>query len=70
MITQRVLDQCIHHPRAASGKYVTVSVAVASLMPTVKLQPDVLLRGAERALQRARELQSGRIVLAGGKDFS
>jgi two-component system, cell cycle response regulator len=70
MITQRVLDQCIHHPRAGSGKYVTVSVAVASLMPTVKLQPDVLLRGAERALQRARELQSGRIVLAGGKDFS
>ena len=70
MITQRVLDQCIHHPRAAAGKFVTVSVAVASLMPTVKLQPEMLLRGAERALQRARTMQSGRIVLAAGKDFS
>ena len=69
MITQRVLDQCIHHPRGAAGKYVTVSVAVASLMPTVKLQPEALLRGAERALQRARALQAGRIVLAAGKDL-
>jgi len=70
MISQRVIDQCIHHPRGAAGKYVTVSVAVASLMPTVKLQPEALLRGAERALQRARELQAGRIVLAAGKDFA
>jgi two-component system, cell cycle response regulator len=70
MITQRVLDQCIHYPRAGAGKYVTVSVAVASLMPTVKLQPEILLSAAERALQRARALQAGRIVLAAGKDFS
>jgi two-component system cell cycle response regulator len=70
MITQRVIDQCIHHPRGSAGKYVTVSVAVASLMPTVKLQPEALLRGAERALQRARELQAGRIVMAAGADFS
>jgi two-component system, cell cycle response regulator len=70
MITQRVLDQCIHHPRAGAGKYVSVSVAVASLMPTVKLQPEDLLRGAERALERARALQQGRIILASGKDFS
>ncbi len=69
MITQRVLDQSIHHPRGAAGKYVTVSVAVASLMPTVKLQPEALLRGAERALLRARALQAGRIVMAAGKDF-
>ena len=70
LIAQRVLDQCIHHPRAGAGKYVSVSVAVASLMPTVKLQPESLLRGAERALDRARELKAGRIVLAAGTDFS
>jgi two-component system cell cycle response regulator len=69
MITQRVIDQSIHHPRGAAGKYVTVSVAVASLMPTVRLQPEALLRGADRALQRARALQAGRIVMAAGKDF-
>ena len=69
MISQRVLDQCIHYPRGAAGKYVTVSVAVASLMPTVKLQPEALLLGADGALQRARALQAGRIVLAAGNDF-
>ncbi len=70
MITQRVLEQGIHHPRGAAGKFVTVSVAVASLMPTLKLQPEALLRGADRALQRARALQVGRVVLAAGTDFS
>lgn len=69
-ISQRVLEQGIHHPRGPAGKYVTVSVAVASLMPAIKLQPETLLRGAERALQRARELQGGRVVLAAGKDFA
>ena len=69
MITQKVFDQCIHYPRGAAGKYVTVSVAVASLMPTVKLAPEQLLLGAERALQRARALAAGRIVLAAGSDF-
>jgi PleD family two-component response regulator len=69
MIAQRVLDQRIHHPRAAPEKYVTVSACVATLKPAGKLQPENLLRGAERALQRARAGQSGRIVVAGAKDF-
>jgi hypothetical protein len=43
---------------------------VASLIPTAKLQPEALLRGAERARERARALSAGRIVLAAGKDFS
>jgi diguanylate cyclase (GGDEF)-like protein len=70
MITQRVLGQRIHHPRATPGKYVAISACVATLQPTVKLQPDNLLRAAERALQRARADQSGRIVTAGAKDFA
>ena len=70
MIRQRVLDQRIHHPRSLPGKYVTISVCVATLTPTGKLEPEHLLRGAERALQRARADPTGRIVLAGGKDFA
>ena len=70
MITQRVLAQRIHHPRAEPGKFVAISACVATLQPTAKLQPDNLLRGAERALQRARADHSGRIVTAGAKDFS
>lgn len=69
-ITQRVLGQGIHHPRAAPGKYVAISACVATLQPTAKLQPEDLLRGAERALQRARADRSGRIVTAGAKDFA
>jgi PleD family two-component response regulator len=65
-----VLGQRIHHPRATPGKYVAISACVATLQPTVKLQPDNLLRAAERALQRARADQSGRIVTAGAKDFA
>jgi diguanylate cyclase (GGDEF)-like protein/PAS domain S-box-containing protein len=70
MITQRVLGQRIHHPRAAPGKFVAISACVATLVPTAKLQPENLLRGAERALQRARADPSGRIVTAGAKDFA
>ncbi|MDE2219499.1 MAG: diguanylate cyclase [Gammaproteobacteria bacterium] len=70
MITQRVLGQRIHHPRCAPGKYVAMSACVATLLPSAKLQPENLLRGAERALQRARADRSGRIVRAGAKDFT
>ena len=70
MITQRVLAQHIHHPRATPGIYVAVSACVATLEPTAKLQPENLLRGAERALQRAQADKLGRIVKAGGKDFA
>jgi two-component system cell cycle response regulator len=70
MIAQRVLDQCIHYPRPPAGKYVTVSVGVASLMPTPRQQPEALLRGAQRALERAQDGAGGRVVLAGTKDFA
>ena len=69
MITQRVLEQRIHHPRAAPGKYVAVSGCVATLKPAPRLQPENLLQGAERALLRARADPAGRIATAGGKDF-
>jgi len=47
----------------------TVSAGIASLMPTVRQQPESLLRGAERALERAGSGHGGRVALAGAKDF-
>jgi len=70
MIAQRVLDQRIHNPRAAPEKYVTISASIATLKPGARLQPENLLRGAERALSRARRGQSGHVVVAGSKDFA
>jgi diguanylate cyclase (GGDEF)-like protein/PAS domain S-box-containing protein len=68
-IVQRVLEQRIHHPRAAPEKYVTVSVAVAMIMPGPKQQPEALLQAATRALARSRVKSEGAVVLATEKDF-
>jgi diguanylate cyclase (GGDEF)-like protein/PAS domain S-box-containing protein len=68
-IVQRVLEQRIHHPRAAPEKYVTISVAVAMIMPGPKLQPEALLQAASRALARCRVKSEGAVVFATEKDF-
>ena len=70
MIAQRVLDQRIHNPRAGAEKYVTISACIATVKPGGRMQPENLLRAAERALQRARSGRDGHIVVAGAKDFS
>jgi len=69
-IVQRVLEQRIHHPRAAPEKYVTISVAVAMIMPGPKQQPEALLQAATRALARSRVKSEGAVVLATEKDFA
>ena len=69
-IVQRVLEQRIHHPRAAPEKYVTISVAVAMIMPGPRMQPEALLLAATRALARSRVKSEGAVVLATEKDFA
>jgi diguanylate cyclase (GGDEF)-like protein/PAS domain S-box-containing protein len=69
-IVQRVLEQRIHHPRAAPEKYLTISVAVAMIMPGPELQPEALLQAASRALTRCRVKSEGAVVLATDKDFA
>ncbi|CAN1209986.1 hypothetical protein TUMEXPCC7403_07300 [Tumidithrix helvetica PCC 7403] len=56
--------QIVHEPSPVS-KYVTLSFGVASIMPVVKAEPTVLVRFADHALFRAKELGRDRIYCIG-----
>ena len=63
-VAQRVLDQCIHHPRSTRQKFVTVNAAAASLNPVADKSCDVLIQAGMRALARAKEDREGRVAVA------
>jgi two-component system cell cycle response regulator len=63
-VAQKVVDQRIHHPRSTRQKFVTVSVAAASLNPTADKTCEVLIGACMRALQRARDDREGRVAIA------
>lgn len=63
-VAQKVVDQHIHHPRSTRQKFVTVSVAAASLNPSADKTCDVLLQACMRALQRAKDDREGRVAIA------
>ena len=63
-VAQKVVDQHIHHPRATRQKFVTVSVAAASLKPSADKTCDVLVQACMRALQRAKDDREGRVAIA------
>ncbi len=55
-IRQGLLDLQIHHENSAASKFVTLSMGVTCLVPTVDSHPAVLLTAADYALYRAKEL--------------
>jgi diguanylate cyclase (GGDEF)-like protein/PAS domain S-box-containing protein len=63
-VAQKVLDQHIHHPRSTRQKFVTVSVAAASLNPMADKPCDVLIQATMKALKRAKEDREGRVAIA------
>ena len=63
-VAQKVVDQRIHHPRSTRQKFVTVSVAAASLNPTADKSCDVLIQASMKALQRAKDDREGRVAIA------
>ena len=63
-VAQRVLNQHIHHPRSTRQKFVTVSVAAASLNPLPDRSCDTLIQAAMKALRRAKEDREGRVAIA------
>lgn len=69
-VVQRVLEQHIHHPRAAPSRFVSARAAVVSLNPDRGREPVMLLHVGQRALRRARAERNGRVVVAGEADFS
>jgi diguanylate cyclase (GGDEF)-like protein/PAS domain S-box-containing protein len=69
VVSQRVRDLLIHHPRAGAGRYLTISAGVASLVPQRGMPLDGLLNGCRAALKRAKATGKNSIVTAEERDF-
>jgi diguanylate cyclase (GGDEF)-like protein/PAS domain S-box-containing protein len=69
VVAQRVRDLLMHHPRAGSGRFVTLSAGVASLVPPRELSLDSLLKACRASLKRAKVLGKNSISTAEATDF-
>ena len=69
VVAQRVRDLMMHHPRAGSGRFVTLSAGVASLVPPRELSLDSLLKACRASLKRAKTLGKNSISTAESADF-
>ena len=69
VVSQRVRDLLIHHPRAGAGRYLTISAGVASLVPQRGMPLEGLLNGCRAALKRAKATGKNSIVTAEERDF-
>ncbi|HVW69415.1 MAG TPA: diguanylate cyclase [Steroidobacteraceae bacterium] len=69
VVAQRVRDLLMHHPRAGSGRFVTLSAGVASLVPPRELSLETLLKACQASLKRAKSLGKNSISTAEAGDF-
>jgi len=69
IVGQRVRDLLMHHPTAGAGRYVTVSAAVASLVPPRTLALEGLLRACQAAMKRAKKNGKDAIATCEAGDF-
>lgn len=61
-IAGRVRALAIHHPRSRTGRYLTVSVGVVTVVPPRELGCEALLEAARRALATAKDRGGGSVV--------
>jgi diguanylate cyclase (GGDEF)-like protein len=61
-IVARVRALAIHHPRSRTGRYLTVSVGVATSTPSRERESAELVEAAQRALRAAKEAGGNRAV--------
>ena len=69
VVSQRVRDLLIHHPRSGAERYVTVSAGVASLVPPRELELDALINACRTALQRSKKQGKNTVATAEAADF-
>jgi len=69
VVTQRVRDLLIHHPRGGAERYVTLSAGVASLVPPRELELEALLNACRTALKRAKAQGKNSVHTAEAADF-
>jgi len=63
-IAGRIRALAIHHPRSRTGRYLTVSVGVVTVVPPRDRGSDVLIEAAQHALVTAKE-RGGNTVVSG-----
>jgi PleD family two-component response regulator len=64
-----VRELLIHHPTAGNGRYVTLSAAIASLVPPRTLEVEGLLKACAAAMKRAKKSGKDQIATAEASDF-
>jgi len=69
VVSQRVRDLLIHHPRAGAERYVTLSAGVASLVPPRELALEALINACRTALQRSKQQGKNTVATAEAADF-
>lgn len=69
VVSQRVRDLLIHHPRGGAERYLTVSAGVASLVPPRELSLEALINACTTALQRSKRMGKNSISTAEAADF-
>ncbi len=69
VVVQRVRELLIHHPRATSGRYLTVSAGAASLVPPREMALEALLEASRTALGRAKAAGKNTVAMAEAGDF-
>ncbi len=69
VVTQRVHDLLIHHPRGANERYVTLSAGVACLVPARTMGLAALSSACGVALKRAKASGRNAVQCAAAGDF-
>ncbi|MEF2265441.1 diguanylate cyclase [Janthinobacterium sp. LS2A] len=71
VVAQRILDEVralqIPHARSSVGPHVTVSLGMASVMPTEGMDPSALIRAADALLYRAKHTGRDRYCASEGE---
>src|SRR4029077_6564164 len=69
VVTQRVRDLLMHPPTNGAGRYVTVSAAVATLVPPRTLAIGGLMLACQTAMKRAKKNGKDASATAEASDF-